>query len=305
MHLSFPPTIRWTLLGAIICTSGCATIRKFNPLESKAVEARRLTKEAEAAIYESDYSNAESTLVSAIERDPTDNHSRALLADVLWTRGARKAAVEQMAKAVDLSERQDAAQISKLGEMLLTTGNHTAALHRADEAIALNPNSAEAWTLKGFTLKRLGQPKEALTAFFRSLSIRNEDSQTRAEIAKIYRQANQPQRALTILGAPDPEALQACRHFPEVCYLRGLLLRELERPTDAVVALQAARESGCEQGDLLFQLAECQLNAGQILQARATLADASQSCPENLRLALTELQQRVDEKLSVTDPVWR
>lgn len=299
------PKFACVLCCVVLVGGGCATIRKFNPLESKTLEARRLTREAESAMYESDLAAAESMLVSAIERDPTDNRSRAVLAEVLWSRGAQKAAVEQMARAVSLSGRRDADQITQLGQMLLTSGNHTAALHRAEEAIQLDASSADAWTLKGFAHKKQGDQKAALAAFFRSLSIRDDDPQTRAEIAKIYQQLGEPQRALSILGSPQDENFQNCPHFHEICYLRGVLLRELERPSDAIAALQSARENGCQANDLLFHLADAQLALGEVLKARATLTEASVDCAPELQVALAELQQRVDARLPAANPVWR
>jgi Flp pilus assembly protein TadD len=298
---------RFLLLASscLVTGLGCATIKKLNPIESSTLQARRLTSEAEASIYAQDLEAAETKLVAAIERDPNDNRSRAVFADVLWARGEQLAAVEQMAKAVDLSEGRDPEHIIQLGQMLLTVGNPQAALQRADAALRLDDTSADAWTLKGFALKQTGDSKAALSAFFRSLSIRNDDAQARVEIARIYRQLGQPQRALAILAAPHPENLQVCPQFSEVCYLRGVLLRELDRPSDAVVALQSARKSGCEANDLYLQLAEAQLATGEVLNARATLAEAGKHCGPELRVALSALQEDVDARLPGTAGILR
>ena len=298
-------TSRTTLLvtcvfGMLVVGSGCATIRKLNPLESNTLEARRLTREAEAAVHAADLAQAEHKLVSAIESDPLDHRSRAVLADVLWDRGAHRAAVEQMARAVELSEQRDPAQIIQLGWMLLETGNHQPAMRWAEQAIRLDEASADAWTLKGLALKRDGKSRSALAAFYRSLSIRSDDPQTRIEIAKIYREFGEPQRALTVLGAPQPEDVQSCSRYPEICYLSGVLLSELQRPADAVTALQNAKDCGCEHPDLLVQLAQAQVRAGELLMARATIAEAEQQCGPDLQVSLSELRQQVDERLA-----WR
>ena len=287
-------------VSCLAIAGGCATIKKLTPIESSTVQARRLTREAEAAVYAQDLPGAESKLLAAIERDPNDHRSRAVLADVLWARGDQSSAVEQMGYAVDLSERRDAQHIIQLGQMLLTVGDASDALHRAEAAIRLDDSLADAWTLKGFALKQLGDSKSALTAFFRSLSIRHDDLQTRAEIAAIYRQLGQPQRALVILDAPHPEDLQDCPFISDVCYLRGVLLRELDRPSDAMVALQAAREAGCQAEDLLLQLAESQLAVGEVLKARATLIEAEPNCSPELRVALLALQDDVNARLPDT-----
>ena len=87
--------------------------------------------------------------------------------------------------------------------------------------------------------------------------------------------------------------------------MRGVLLRELERPSDAIVALQSARESGCDADDLLLHLADSQLALGEVLKARATITEASAECGEEQRMALAELQRRVDAHLPNATPVWR
>ena len=52
--------------------TGCATIRKLNPIESSTLEARRLTQQAESAIHKSNWDEAEQKLISAIEKNPED-----------------------------------------------------------------------------------------------------------------------------------------------------------------------------------------------------------------------------------------
>lgn len=291
------------LIAALIAGGGCATIRKFNPLESKTLESRRLTQEAEAAIYESNLDHAEAKLITAIERDPADSHARSVLADVLWQRSEPSAAIEQMAKSIQLSGRRDPQQVTSLGQMLLTTGDNQSALLRADEAIAVDPMLADAWTLKGFALKNQGKPEEALSAFFRSLSIRNDDPQTRLEIATIYHQTEQSQRALSILGAPHVQSPESCPHYAEACYLRGLLLRDLDRPADAIVALRDARAAGYQNTALLFALADLQINVGEMLQARATVKDASAMVGAEHHPKLAELKQRLDTQ--APSRLWR
>ena len=287
-----------------MCLSGCATIRKFNPLESKTLEARRLTKEAESLLHSADLHQAEEKLFTAIERDPADNHAREVLADVLWQRGDTKAAVEQMSKAVQFAGRQDATQLTQLGQMLLSTGDSQAALRRAEEAIAAAPNHADAWTLKGFALRDAGRSADALGAFFRSLSLRNDDMLTRFEIAKIYFDEGKSQRALAILGSPCDDA-DRCPHYADVCHLRGLLFQQLERPADAILALKEARDAGESSHDLIFAIASAQLELGEFMHARATLTEAAIDCPPEQQLRLAELQRQVDSGLPAATSVWR
>lgn len=311
------PAIRQFLLLLIVIslTPGCATIRKFNPIESGTLEARRLTQQAEAAIHQQEWNQAEQKLVRAIEKNPDDTRARDVLANVLWERGAKRAAIEQKSHSINLSGRRDPVALTELGQMELSNAGLDAALRYADEAIRQDSNHADAWTLRGFVLREQGNYDPALSAFFRSLSIRSDDPRTRLEIAKIYRETGQSRRALAILGTAPKEEIVACPHFPEACYLRGVLMRDLDRPSDAVAALQAARANGCEVPDLLLQLADAQLAAGDHLQARATAEMATEKIASvgltaEYEVALRDLRQRVetlgaDLVPNEAAPMWR
>ena len=295
--------LRAFVLLSLLLTSGCATIRKLNPIESHTLEARRLTQQAEAAIHKSEWDDAETKLVRAIERCPEDTRARSVLADVLWQRGARSAAVEQKSRSIQLAGGRDAWELTELGQMQLSTGNAAEALQHAEDAISQNSELADAWTLKGFALNALDRPDDALGAFYRSLSIRSDDPRTRMEIANIYRAKGELRRALAILGDMPGDAGD---HYSDVCYLRGLLLGELNRPSDAVSAFASAKESGCSAPDLLFHLANAQLTAGERLSARATLADANQmEHAAEVKVALAELEKQLELTSPTETPVWR
>ena len=251
------------LLLAIL--SGCATIRKFNPIEAHTLEARHLTQQAEAAIHRSEWAEAESKLVRAIEKCPEDTRARSVLANVLWERGAKEAAVEQKTRSVEMAGGHDATELTELGQMEFSTGDLEQALVHASAAIRQDSSHADAWTLRGFVLRAMDRPDDALGAFFRSLSIRPDDPRTRLEIAGIYRETGEPRQALAILGAAPHEADSPCPYYPDVCYLRGLLLRDLERPDDAVAAFTLARDNGCTANDLVLRLADAQFAAEEFV----------------------------------------
>lgn len=274
--------------------AGCATIRRFNPVASNTLEARQLTQEAQAAIHGSAWDEAESKLVTAIEKYPEDNHARSVLADVLWERGAHSAAVEQKTHAIELSGRDDPLELTELGQMEFSTGALDQALEHADKAIELDSSLAEAWTLRGFVLRAQGKPQEALNAFFRSLSIHSRCPRSRIEIARIYQDTNQPQRALAILQSISRSNENDCLFFGDVCFLRGVLLSELGRPGDSIEALQMAREHGCPAEDLTLRLAQAQFAAGQQLKARATLAEIEGQTGPELTVALRDLKQQLE-----------
>lgn len=53
----------------------------------------------------------------------------------------------------------------------ILAGDHAAALTAIDRALALNPNSAPAWTWRGWVLVWLGQSDRAIEAFENSLRL--------------------------------------------------------------------------------------------------------------------------------------
>ena len=278
----------------LLCVSGCATIRRFNPIASNTLEARQLTQEAQTAIHGASWDEAEAKLISAIEKCPEDNNARSVLAEVLWERGAHSAAVEQKTHAIDLSGRDDPLELTELGQMEFSTGSLDQALLHANKAIALDSSLAEAWTLRGFVLRAQGKPQEALNAFFRSLSIHSRCPRSRIEIARIYQDTNQPQRALAILQSVARSSEDECLFFGDVCFLRGVLLSELGRPVDSIEALQMAREHGCQADDLALRLAQSQYAAGQQLKARATLAELEDVGSEELKVAALQLKKKLE-----------
>ncbi len=257
----------------LLVSSGCATIRKFHPKETHIGESRQLTQQAQLAIHNERWDAAEAHLLDAIERYPTDS-ARSCLADVYWNRGAHRAAIEQLTKAIELSGRKEPAALTKLGRMELTEGDVNAALRHANEALDGDRTFADAWSLRGLVLRRQGDTDASLASFFRSLSLQKDNPQTRLEIAEIYRDQGQPQRALAILDAAAEAGQPACPLQPNICYLRGLVLRELDRPRDAATALAKARDDGHSGPELLFQLAEAQFAAGNLAQARSTAEEA-------------------------------
>lgn len=302
--MTSPTVFRCVVLMLIASLSGCATIRKFNPIESHSLDARRLTQQAESAIHQSDWAEAEQKLIQAVERNPDDNRARDVLSDVLWERGAQREAIEEKSRAIQLSGRRDPIALTELGQMELTNGNPHAALRNADEAVSQDPNLADAWTLRGFALRAMDDHEAAMSAFFRSLSIRDDDARTKLEIAQIYHETGQPRRSLAILGATPKEVMADCPCFADSCYLKGVLMRELERPLDAANALEMARNNGCQQPDLPFHLAEAQLAAGEYLLAEETLAQIG-DIPPNYEVALSDLRQRIAAERPAIGSKWR
>jgi len=278
----------------LLVSSGCATIRRLHPHESHIGESRQLTQQAQLAIHHERWDAAEAHLLDAIERNPHDDSARSCLADVYWKRGANRAAIEQLTKAIELSGRKEPAALTKLGRMELVEGDVNAALRHASEALDGDRTCADAWLLRGLVRRRQGDNDAALASFFRSLSLRKDNPRTRIEIAEIYRDRGQPRRALAILDAAAEAGQPACPFQPKIGFLRGLVLRELDRPRDAATALAKARDDGHSGPELLFQLADAHFAAGNLVQARSTAEEALAYSMPLQQPSVETLLQRID-----------
>ena len=269
---------------------GCATIRKLNPIQSSLAESRQLTQQAEADIHDARWREAELKLARAVEKCPEDGHARQCLANVLWQRGATRAAAAQMARSIELSPSPDPDALTQLGQMELSLGDTESAGQRANAALQLDKMSAEAWTLQANTLRAQGRIQEALKAYYRSLSLHSDNADTRLAIAGIYRQRGEAARGLARLAAipasDSPESIP-------VYVLRGQLLRELGRPGDAALAFEQAYQRGDSRPETLFQLAEAQLAAGNVAQVQETLEQAKGVVDADSQPLFAELQRRV------------
>ena len=290
----------------LLVVSGCATIRKFSPVESHIIESRQLTQQAQADIHDKRWDDAEANLLTAIERCPQNDNAHRCLADVLWNQGAHRVAIAELSKAIELAGRADPGPLTKLGNMELAESDFAAALRHADEALQHDNRFADAWSLRGRVLRQQGDATTALACFFRSLSIRKDNPGTRIEIAKIYQTLGQPQRALAILDAAASSSQTKSEIQPEISFLRGLALRELDRPQDATRALVDARDQGFSHPEFYFQLADAQFAAGELRQARATASKAITVDDATNHRWFQDLLQRIDlAQRQAHDASWR
>jgi tetratricopeptide (TPR) repeat protein len=203
---------------------------------------------------------AEELFAAAVQRCPQDERARCGYAEVLWQRGAQDEAVAHMEEAVRLSGSDPQRRV-QLGKMYLARGQVHQASVQADKAIAANREWAAAWALHGDVLRAEGLRSEALASYHRALSIQAHYPEVQLALADLYGQQNRPQRALSTL-----EAL--AEHYPpdqvpaDVSYREGLVLRGLGRHQDAVERLAAAVKRGPATPDMLYELAQTQILAG-------------------------------------------
>ena len=305
-HRTHPAT-RWAasarrelaLAAAIVATvavaSGCSSFSR-KPLAENVVAARQLSLRGTDALQRGRSDEAESLFGKAIETCPVNDRAHAGYAEALWQKGDRDKAVSHMEHALRLSGG-DPEMLVQLGEMHLARGELDAAAHRAEQAIQTQRQLAAAWVLKGDVERQRRQFAEALASYHRALAHQDHYPRAQMALADVYRQQNSPQRALATLDSLadhyTPTDVPASVRFQQ-----GLAQKALGRYDDAAESLLAATRAGAATPDVLVQLGEAQWLAGDLSNARLTLAKALQDAPQHaaaLQLAarLEGQQQRM------------
>ena len=219
-----------------------------------------------------DMSAAEKLLGDAVKTCPTDIDARRQYAEALWQSGRRQQAVDQIEKCLAQSP-DDTNLLSCAGEMQWSLNAPDKALRLADQALDIDPHDPRAWALRAHVAQTTGHFEQAVADFHRALEFNHDDRRLLCETAELYRQMNQPQRALSTLTslcdtyAPGEEPQQ-------VLYFEGLSLAAVGRNDDAAEAFALALDHGPATPELLAHLAETQFAVGRQLEADQTVQRA-------------------------------
>ena len=233
------------------------------------MSCRQLTQRGISAGERGDWAKSEQMLAQAIQSCPVDAESRRQYAEVLWRRGARAEALAQVEAAIRLSS-DDPSLLVRAAEMKLELGSVDAAFEGAEQALDLDPKSCRAWAARGHVMLKAGQLRQALADYHRALSCEPNNREVLLAIAEIYRQTNQPQRAVVTLHCLiDTYPIGDEPQHP--LYLAGLAYAALSRYDDAARSLQLAAARGPANPEILFRLAEVELQAGRPQFARAAV----------------------------------
>jgi tetratricopeptide (TPR) repeat protein len=251
-----------------------------------------------AAVDRNHWAEAEMLFAEGVKICPDDPDVRRHYAEALWHRGARQEAVAQLLEASQKCP-EDAALRVRIAEMQLALGHVDLALQTAQLALDLDPRLAAAWAVRGRIRQAQGQPRQALADFHRALEWDPADRTVQLEIAELYRQLNQPQRALVALQSladsyPPGEEPQ------QVLFLQGLACLELNRPDAAAENFAAASLRGKPTAEIFRRLAEAELLAGRPVQAAAAAGKALALAPEDQ--PSRKLLQRIDVAMRSSGP---
>lgn len=253
------------------------------------ITSRELSLNGLEAMERGQWEQAETLLARAIDVCPTDERTHARYADTLWRRGSVEDAVRHMNEAVKLSGG-DPQLLVRQGEMYLALGELDKAAGSADFAIAGNRKLASAWALRGDVLFRRQHLDAALASYHRALDFERHNSGVRLAVARIYSQTRQPQRALTTLATLSEQ----CRlgdEPPEVMFLKGLALKDLQQYPKAIERLTAASQRD-QSAEILYHLADAYWLSGDSANARLSARAALQLDPYHA--ASLGLKDRLD-----------
>lgn len=243
------------------CGSGCRLVQRRDPVPQELAEARRLCNEGLSAADRSDLVRAESLLERAVKSCPVDVDARRHYAEVLWKRGQRLEAVEQVAAALELSPG-DAQLCIDGGRMYLEMGLFDDAERLSREAVRAAPRSPAAWHLRGQVSLARGQAEPALADFHRALAFEPEDREVLLDAAEAYRRLDKPQRALATLAVLG-ETYGPNKTPAAVLVMEGLAQEALGRPAEAAESYRLAIARGDAPAEAAERLAALDRPAGR------------------------------------------
>lgn len=240
--------------------AGCLW-RREAAVSPSTIVSRQLCRQAIAAMERNQWDDAEPLLAKAVDVCPEAADARFKYADLLWRRNERATALREMAEATRLAP-DDALLHVAYGEMQLALGNVEAAAKEADLALDMQPQLAGAWALRGRLMARTGKHREALSDLHRAEGLDPENVLYQLEIADLYLDLREPDRALTALqGLSGRWSVQ--EEPIMVLVLKGRAYSAMGRFEDAADNYLLASSRGASDSQTLFLLAEAQLQAGR------------------------------------------
>lgn len=268
------------MAAALLPAAGCALVSRTSSDTRAIVASRGLSQRGLTAIEQQDWDTAEVLLAEAVEVCSKCPEARRYYAETLWHKGDTAGALKQLEAALE-SAPQDATLWVRQAELKLAMGKLADARADADRAIDVDPSYSGGWLVRARTQQQSGKLTEALGDFHRALACDTSRSEVLVEIAEVYRQMGDPQRALMNLQSVA-ETYPHGSEPPRILFLSGLAYTALGRYDDALIAYRAAAERGGANAELSYRTAETLWRAQQPEAARAALAEALSIDPQHV-----------------------
>ena len=273
-------TVSLLLFAIAIANFGCRAIGRIGE-SRQSIAARRLSRQGIKAMHDGKWSVAEKLLSNALEVSGSDDRAHRGLAESLWQRNEREAAIKHMEQAVRLSAG-DPNLVQRLGRMYLDVGRVAEANQQSKAALQAERSSAEIWALRGDCLRTTGKLEEALAAYHRALALRPDFSNVQMHAAEIYREQGRYDRLLATLDSLE-EGLGGLEISGQAEVLRGVAMRQLGQPQEARRCFARAATKNPDSADPHLQIASLCLEQGDLQQARNCVEVAAQLDPIAVR----------------------
>lgn len=238
----------------------------------QSIDARKLSRQGMQELHRGRWNEAEKLFGDALTVSDLDDRAHRGIAEAYWNRDQHASAIKHMEKAVELSAG-DPRLVGRLGEMYLHEGRLEKAEEQSEIALASERNSPEIWALRGDCLRQRGASEEALAAYHRALALQPDFAEAKLHVAELYLDSNQYDRLLATLDQIDAagdDFLAPTR----VHMLRGIAMRNLNRPELAAKHFAKAAESDPERAEPHLQIAAIELEKGRPELARESVARA-------------------------------
>lgn len=253
------------------------------------MECRQLSARGVRAAQRNDHQQAEELLAKAVETYGADAEARRQYAAVLWERGARDAAINQLNQAIPLIG-DDALLYVRRAEYHRAMNNASAAQADVEAAIDADPRSVAAWLLQARLARDQGELPRALAAYHRVLSHEPGHREALWEKAQVHwtlAQRVSPPTASNLQQSLIAVQVFLDAHSPGTEPTDGLLLAaeiqgRLGRADDAVQLLSLAARRDSNRSDVWCSLAAAQHAAGNNDEALVSAQRALAISPQNI-----------------------
>jgi tetratricopeptide (TPR) repeat protein len=256
----------------LLAQVGCRLPGIRDPVPTALANSRQLSQQAVAALERGQSQEAETLLAKAVAICPADHDARRYYAETLWLRDARPQAVAQVEEACRLDPEDTGLRV-RLAEMYLALPRVELARQSVEMAIDRNPRLEVAWAVRGRVMRAQGDLRQALADYHRALGFSPGDRQVLGEVADVYRQLRQPERALETIQCLA-ETYSPGEEPVEVLCRLGQAYAALGRYDDAVASFSTAASRGTPSPQVLCCLGEAQWRAGRGRDAVDTLRQA-------------------------------
>jgi tetratricopeptide (TPR) repeat protein len=267
------------LVGAV---TGCQALKPFQTDKRTTMTQRlgqQLNNTGLDALKSGRLAQAKAFFSRAAAENPQNALARINLARALRQENNLTGAIEEMQKGIELAASRDPKLITELGEMQLDAGHWLEANGQAERALQMDYRCASAWALKARVHQVKGENDIALANFQRAASLDPEFAGVQLAIAEIYSENGEPLRALSAIE----KLLQKHpldQQSEKVLLAKGEVLTDLQQWNAAIEVLQSACDRSNSSSLAFLQLANVQMLAGQISQARHTLQRGRDLHPE-------------------------